>query len=78
MQTIENKIIEELSIILNLSPADIDPEALLPELGLDSLLFVELLVFIESEFNLKLIETDLTREDFQTVRSIATCIHKLA
>ena len=77
MKNIEAKLIEELATILDLTLADIDPEALLPDLGLDSLLFVELLVFIESEFNLKLIETDLTRKDFQTIRALATCINKL-
>ena len=45
------------------------------ELGVDSLSFVELLVFIEKTFNIKLMESGLTREDFRTIHSLASSIH---
>ena len=46
-------------------------------LGMNSLGFVELLVVIEKRFNLKLMETDLSRDDFQTIRSLALRISKM-
>jgi len=44
------------------------------ELGLDSLGFVEMLVFIEKTFSLNMVETDLTKKDFETLNSLATFI----
>jgi acyl carrier protein len=38
--------------------------------------FVELLVVIEKVFNLRLIESGLTREDFETIHALATRISK--
>ena len=46
------------------------------ELGLDSLGFVEVLVFIEKTFKLNLVELDLTKKDFETINSLATFISK--
>ena len=46
------------------------------ELGIDSLGFVEILVFIEKTFNLQLIESGLDKKDFETVYSLASFIHK--
>jgi acyl carrier protein len=44
---------------------------------MNSMAFVELLVVIEKVFGLKLMETDLTKEDFQTIRSLASCISRM-
>jgi len=71
---IEEKLTAEIATIMSRAPADIGPDVPLHALGIDSMSFVEILVFIEKTFNLRLIETGLTREDFQTVRALAACI----
>jgi acyl carrier protein len=73
---IEAKLIHQLSAILSVDSKKIKPEALLHSLGVDSLSFVELLVFIEKEFKLKLMESGLTSEDFKTIHSLATRISR--
>lgn len=77
VKEIENKLIRQLSVILSSSMAGIKSEIPLHELGVDSLSFVELLVFIEREFKIKLMESGITREDFRTLHSLAVCINKI-
>jgi acyl carrier protein len=74
--SIEERLIEEVAIILGVDAAAVDPERPLPKLGMDSMGFVELLVVIEKAFNLRLIESGLTREDFETIRALAGRISK--
>ena len=38
---------------------------------------LELLVVIERTFDLKLMETDLTKESFQAIGSLAACISRM-
>ena len=73
---VEQKLIEEVAIILGVDPAAVNTERPLPELGMDSMGFVELLVVIEKSFNLRLIESGLSREDFGTIRALAGRISK--
>ena len=74
MENIEETLIREIATILSINPATIKPDSTLQALGIDSLSFVELLVFIEKKYNLKLMESRLTREDFQSIRSLASRI----
>lgn len=74
IESIERKLVQEVATILCADAAKISVDASLPSLGLDSMGFVEILVFVEKTFGLKLIESGLTREDFQTIRSLATKI----
>ncbi len=73
---IENKLISRLSSILSVDSTTLKPELPLHALGVDSLSFVELLVFIEKEFKVKLMESGMTKDDFSTIRSLAKCISK--
>ncbi len=75
-QEIENTLLEGISSILSTPKAFISAERPFHELGIDSLGFVEILVYIEKTFKLQLIQSDLTRKDFETVRSLASFIHK--
>lgn len=77
MSDFEKQLVAEISLILGIEMEEVLPEAPLQDLGMDSLSFVELLVIIEKKFGLKLMETSLTREDFQTIESLARCIEKL-
>ncbi len=67
-------MIDEIAIILNADAASLGADAPLHTLGVDSMSFVELLVFIEKRFKLKLMESSLKKEDFRTVRALAARI----
>jgi acyl carrier protein len=71
---IESKLIQVISTITGQKPEEISPERPFHELGIDSLGFVEILVFIEKNLKLQLIASQLDRKDFETVRSLAAFI----
>ena len=73
---IEKILVNEVSAILASDIDAIASDVPLQTLGIDSLGFVELLVAIEKRFNLKLIESGLTQEDFKTINSLAKCINR--
>jgi acyl carrier protein len=77
VRQIEDLLIAEVANILSLDPASVAVDAPLHSLGMSSMAFVELLVVIEKTFDLKLMETDLTREDFQAIRSLASRISSM-
>lgn len=74
VKEIEEILIGEVCVILSADPASVTADVPLHTLGMDSLGFVELLVAIERIFNLKLVESNLTKEDFQTIGSLASRI----
>jgi acyl carrier protein len=76
IQEIENKLIEGISSITNRDASQIAADKPFHDLGIDSLGFVEILVFIEKTFMLKLIASDLTKEDFATIHSLASYISR--
>ncbi|MCG8430240.1 MAG: acyl carrier protein [Candidatus Omnitrophica bacterium] len=65
----ERVLLEELQVILGRD--DIRVDAPLHEMGVDSMAFVELLVFIEKRFKVRLMDSGLKREDFYSIRSLA-------
>ena len=77
VKEIEELLVAEVANILLIDPADVAVDAPLHTLGMNSMAFVELLVVIEKAFNLKLMETDLTKEDFQAIGSLASCISRM-
>jgi len=77
LKEIEAKLIKRLASVLGCKTQRIDSSTPLHLLGVDSLSFVELLVFVENEFKIKLMETKLSTEDFKTIHSLASCIAKL-
>lgn len=70
-KTVEDKLIRQIAAILATDSQKIKPEVPLHTLGVDSLSFVELLVFIEKEFKIKLMDSGLQAQDFKTIRSLA-------
>lgn len=74
VQAVERKLVLKIAAIICADPAAIKPDVPLPSLGLDSMGFVEVLVFIEKTFGLRLTESGLNREDFQTIRALANRI----
>ena len=73
---IENRLIEGISSIMNRASSEVAPDMSFHEMGIDSLGFVEILVFIEKTFQLELIASDLTKQDFETVHSLALFISR--
>ncbi len=76
VQEIENTLLDGIASITAAEKESLAADKPFHELGIDSLGFVEILVFIEKTFKLQLIQSDLTRKDFETVRSLASFIHK--
>ncbi|MFA7403111.1 MAG: acyl carrier protein [Pelobacteraceae bacterium] len=75
-QEIENILIQGIASIKNIDAAEITPGKPFHELGIDSLGFVEILVFIEKNFKLELIASDLAKKDFESVQSLALFINR--
>jgi acyl carrier protein len=76
IQDIEKQLVQGISAIANKEVSAIAPDIPFHELGIDSLGFVEILVFIERTFKLPLIASDLTKKDFETIRSLANFISR--
>ena len=74
--TIENELINEISIILGVKAAQVKNDVPFHSLGMDSMSFVELLVFIEKRFKLNLIASGLNKQDFENIKSLAHKIFK--
>ena len=76
LRDIEDRLIQEVASIVSGNPSSLTVDMPLQELGIGSLEFVELLVFIENTYHVRLIESNLTRKDFETIRSLAHFITK--
>jgi len=75
MPEIEQTLIQGISSITNREASAVSPDVPFHELGIDSLGFIEILVFIEKTFKLPLIAADLTRKDFETIHALASFIN---
>jgi acyl carrier protein len=73
---IEKQLVQGISAITNKDASVMAPDIPFHELGIDSLGFVEILVFIERTFKLPLIASDLTKKDFETIHSLASFISR--
>ena len=70
-EDIEKILSNEIATILSKDIALISNDESLHAMGFDSLSFVELLVSIEKTFGLKLIDSNLSKEDFQSIETLA-------
>lgn len=76
LQEIESKLVQGISSITNKDLSAVASDTSFQEIGIDSLGFVEILVFIEKTFNLQLIATDLTKKDFESIHRLALLISR--
>lgn len=76
VQDIEKQLIQGISSITNRDTSMVAPDKPFHDLGIDSMGFVEILVYVEKTFKLQLITTDLTRKDFETIHSLASFISR--
>jgi acyl carrier protein len=75
IQEIEDTLIQGISSITNRDASAVSPAVPFHDLGIDSLGFIEILVFIEKTFKIPLIASDLTRKDFETIHALAAFIN---
>ncbi len=75
---IENILIDEIATILAIDTKRIQPDIPLADLGLDSLSFVELLVAIEKKFGINLMESGLSKKDFESINSLVQRINEIS
>jgi acyl carrier protein len=75
IQEIKERIIESLRIE-DVEPGDIDSDAPLfgEALGLDSIDALELVVMVEKYYGIQIVDIELGREAFQSVRALADFI----
>jgi acyl carrier protein len=76
VEDIEKKLSQGIAAIINKGASEVAPDKPFHELGIDSLGFIEVLVYIEKTFKLQLIASDLTKKDFETVHSLASYISR--
>jgi acyl carrier protein len=62
---------ERIAFLLDKEAGAISADQPLHEMGLDSIAFVDLLVFIEKQFKLALASSGLAQEDFKSLNCLA-------
>ncbi len=75
---IENNLRRELAMILDRPEEEIAADTPLAELGLDSIRLMEIIIFVEKEYNLNLVDLGLTREALQSTAALARVISESA
>ncbi|MCP4349336.1 MAG: acyl carrier protein [Desulfobacterales bacterium] len=73
---IKEKLIEQIALSIGENPSDIRSDMMLHDLGIDSLGLVELFVYIEKEFKIRLMESGISQEDIKKIDSLAESISK--
>lgn len=68
------KLLNALSLFLETTDVNIDDS--LVSLGFDSLRIVELIVYLEDEFDITFNDSDLVSTNFTTVNDLYFCIKK--
>lgn len=71
------KIVNEIKkLVNNGTDANITEETSLVELGIDSLMTVELVLWLEDAFNIQFNDSDLEMENLRNVRDIVNLVNK--
>ncbi|MCF8068327.1 MAG: hypothetical protein K9L30_07060 [Desulfobacterales bacterium] len=52
---------------------DFDSDTKLADIGIDSISLVELLLFLERSFSIRIPDSDLTRKNLLTINTLAVC-----
>jgi acyl carrier protein len=73
-QEIETKLIGQLGVLLGAGEEAVQRDTPLQALGMDSMRFVEIFIFIEKEFGVELMSADMQRSDLETPRALAASI----
>ncbi len=71
---IEDALVNEIATILGLDEGAVSPDSSLESLGIDSIRLIELLIFIEKEYGIRLMESGLDARSLQDAASLAEAI----
>ncbi len=71
---IENAIAGEIAMILGIDPGDVAPDTPLESLGMDSIRLVEVLIFIEKQYGIRLMDVGFDRDSLRNAASLASCV----
>ncbi|MFC1889403.1 acyl carrier protein [Thermodesulfobacteriota bacterium] len=74
LEETKKRLMQELETILNTELTESDEIRPLPDLGVDSMSLVELLIVIEKVFGIELMQSNLGAEDFRCIDSLARVI----
>ena len=74
---IKEKLIEQIALSVGQDPSTITSEMMLHEIGMDSLKLIELFVFIEKEFKVRVMESGISQEAMMKIDSLAQSIHTI-
>ena len=77
IEDVEEALRQELAVVLNQAPDELALQRPLHEIGVDSIAFVELMVFIEKRFGISLLEAKLERKDIESLHAIASSVERL-
>jgi acyl carrier protein len=77
-EPLEQQLVQLVSERLLETQPGFDAGSNLYDSGLDSMAIMQLLILIEEEFGVSLPESELTRQNFSTVRSVAGLIRARA
>jgi len=72
--TLEQQLVTLVSERLLETPPGFNEDSDLYESGLDSMAIMQLLILVEEEYGIALPESELTRQNFSTVRNVASLI----
>ncbi len=67
---------KEVAMILRLKESEVNEDASLDDLGINSMAFVELLIAIENKFGVQLIQTGITKADLSSLKTFALRIEQ--
>ncbi len=74
--SIQQQLVRRVADILSADESVVDAKAPLHTLGLDSMRLVEILVFVEKQFGIDLMDSNLTREDIYTIEALARTVER--
>ncbi len=73
-QSVQQQLVQRVASILSVNSDVVDAKAPLHTLGLDSMRLVEILVFVEKQFGIDLMDSNLTRENIYTIEALARTV----
>jgi len=77
VEKIESELSRQVAAMIGRNPEEAPPQTSLESLGIDSIRLVEILIFVEREYGVKLMEAGLTRDDLQNAASLARRIVRI-
>ena len=73
-EELEKKLVKLIAENVLELPTDFDRESDLAKAGLDSMALMQLLILIENHFDLILVESDVSHQNFLNIRTLSSLI----